>query len=59
MPRPRFAGWAGNRELLVGDGGTATDSPPGLRQATRPLSSPSFKIGAIIMHLPHMGVVKI
>jgi len=54
-----FSDRAGNPELPVGDGSTATDSPPGPRQATCPLSSPSFKIGVIIVHLPHMGVVKI
>lgn len=59
MPPPWFTGRAGNWELLVGDGSTATDSPPGLPQATWPLSSPSFKIGVIITHLPHTGVVKI
>lgn len=58
MP-PWFTDRAGNQELLVGDGDTTTDSPPGLRQATQPLSSLSFQIGVVIMHLPHIGVVKI
>lgn len=56
---PWFTNWAGNQKLLVGDGDTTTDSPPGLQQATQPLSSPSFQIGVVIMHLPHIGVVKI
>lgn len=47
-----FLGQAGNQELLGGDGGSATESPPG------PLSPPGFKIGAVLVCLPHMDIVK-
>lgn len=43
-------GW--EQELLGGDGGSATESPPG------PLSPPGFKIGAVLVCLPHMDIVK-
>lgn len=49
----RGPGW----EPGAPDGGTATESPPGLRHGTHPLSSPSFKI-AVLVCLPHMDVVK-
>lgn len=53
MDRPR------KQELMPANGSTATDSLRGLRQTTYPLSFHSFKIGVIIIHLPHMGVVKV